>query len=80
MAEVMLMSKAGSTVTPVKVKNPENELTAMWKIRDELEAMILRCQGMLLAAAESAPDPEELDAVEDRLEELKEQLETITGV
>ena len=54
-------------------------MTAMRRIRDELSGMIQRCQGMLLAAAESAPDSDELDTIEDRLDELKEQLETITG-
>jgi hypothetical protein len=74
-AEVMLMSKVGASVAPVRIRNPEDEFTALLKIRAELDGMIQRCQSLLLTAAESLPDEEELDAIQDRLDELREQIE-----
>jgi hypothetical protein len=77
--EVMLMQKAGAAVSPVRIKYPENEISALLRIKEELGVMVLRCQGLLLTAAESAPDEQELDAIQERLGELREELATITG-
>jgi hypothetical protein len=74
MADVLLCQKSGGEVTPLRVREPDDELTAMLKMKDELAGMIQRCQSLLLTAAESPPEGSELDAMQERLDELREQL------
>jgi hypothetical protein len=59
------------------VGSGETEIAKLQRIRDELADMIRHCQSLLLTAAEEAPSAEELDAVQNRLEGLREQLENI---
>jgi flagellin-like hook-associated protein FlgL len=75
----VFMQKSGTTVTPLRVKSPETAVTAMARIRDEMSDMVQRCQALLLTAAETAPDEEELDDIQDRLAELRAEIEAITG-
>jgi hypothetical protein len=81
-AEVILMSKAGSTVIPVTIKPPENAITVMTGLKEELKAMLLDGLHMVQMAmldADYVPDPDELDAQQARLDEIVAQLTTITG-
>ena len=77
--EGALYHKSGDVVTPLKIKEPETDLIRLERIKGELEDMIQRCQSMLFTAAEEAPDETEMDAMQERLAELREQIDTITG-
>jgi hypothetical protein len=75
----MPMQKTGATVTPIRIKQPETDITRLKRMKDELEYMIQRCQSLLFTAAETPPDEAELDAMQDRVDELRAELETTVG-
>lgn len=77
--EGVLYQKVDGETTPLRIVEPDDDLTAMRKLRDEMATLVQRCQSMMLIAAENPPDEEELDAIEARVEEIKAQIETQEG-
>jgi hypothetical protein len=56
----------------------ESDVDRLLLIQAALAGMAQRLQGMLLTAAETTPDAEELDAMQVRLGELREQIAEFT--